>query len=444
MGLGLALAIAVGMALNASLLALAASLGALAISLVSPLVGVVVVTFTAPFPRPVVLPTPGLQVALLGAIMLGLVLRLPLDRPKLTMPAPSVLMLGAFMLYAGMHLLGGLIDGPASGRSYQIVQVYSQLLTGALAFVAVSIALRGRSPYAVLVVSLTAALLAAGLGLLDAQGTHQLGRLMEPPPTDYGRITGPALDPNYYGSYLAAMITLSVALVAVARSAKVKAALVATAVFVGLALVLTQSRGAFLAVAAGMLTAAFTRGRRVGLLAVVALAVAVMVGYPIFLAWRFGSGVDGGITTVAETSGRLDTALPGLAMFAKSPLFGVGLGRYIEESPIGLSSHNWYITVLAEMGIVGVVLWVLFLGSLAIGLRGTSSSARTVGYSVMATWMIASVTLDVPAAYQVTGPVLIVLALALVARWPDRPPPLPSLRPIRARGGNVLLHEGRV
>lgn len=105
-------------------------------------------------------------------------------------------------------------------------------------------------------------------------------------------------------------------------------------------------------------------------------------------------------------------------MFFESPLFGIGLGRYIEESQVGLSSHNWYVSVGAEMGVVGIVLWVLFIASIIIGLRNAQPSARTVGYSILAAWTAASLTLEVPAAYQVTGPTLIILASAVAARWP--------------------------
>ena len=96
-----------------------------------------------------------------------------------------------------------------------------------------------------------------------------------------------------------------------------------------------------------------------------------------------------------------------MEVFQSSPLIGIGWGRFVEEASTGIAAHNWYIAVLAETGITGFALWMLFILASALGLRTKPRGAQTVGYSVLATWMVAALFIEVPVVYGSAGLVLI-------------------------------------
>ena len=108
-----------------------------------------------------------------------------------------------------------------------------------------------------------------------------------------------------------------------------------------------------------------------GLIAVAIVAATVLLAYPLFVEFR--------LTTVSRLR-RLHRrrspwpiAMPaasglcsrGPIIWLTSPIFGVGFGRYVfasgEFGVRGGVAHNWYMTVLAEQGVVGIALWVLLL-----------------------------------------------------------------------------------
>ena len=424
-GLALVAPLALAMMTGSSTLILLASGLVLAGSLLSPISGLIAVAFMAPFPRPLEIPTPGLYVAILGAIFMGTVLRLPIDRPRLRWPTLEVSLIGAFLVYVTANFVGGRLFGLASARGSSIASLYSQMLTGILTFIAANLVLRGRSPYPVLAALLLSALLASAMALAQYVGAELLfGDLMGGGElqgrTAVDRATGPFLDPNYFGAYLAAATTLGVACAVIAHSRALKIVTMALSAFVGVALVLTLSRGALVALAAGLVTVAFTRGRRAGFLTLAAMLLAALVAWPLFADVRYAANPDiaaAGLGSQLESSGRTGAWLGGLEVFLSSPVFGVGFGRTVDLASSGITSHNWYVGLLAETGITGLVLWALFIAASVLALRNRPPTARTLGYSVLAAWMVASVFIEVPRIYATSGVVLIVLAAAIAADW---------------------------
>jgi hypothetical protein len=77
-----------GMALGLNALALVASVVGLGIAVLSPVTGLAILAFMAPLKPPAVIPAPGFDLALVAAICLGCVYRLPLDRPATRISAP--------------------------------------------------------------------------------------------------------------------------------------------------------------------------------------------------------------------------------------------------------------------------------------------------------------------------------------------------------------------
>ena len=408
-------------------------IGALGLVLVtavlSPLIGMIALAFVGPFPRPLVVPTAGLYLSVVGAILLGIVLRLPIERPRLRWPPPHMWAIAAFAAYAAIHVFGGVLDGPVGSRSFStIAPTFLQFVAGALTFVAAGLAVRGRSPYPIVASLLAAAALASTTALAQSMGAEALfGGLIWPAEdraaTAVDRVTGPFLDPNYFGAYLATAMTLGLACTVIARSTWTKAVTMAVSAFVGVAMVLTLSRGALAALAAGIVTIAFTRGRKTGFITLGSMLLAIAIAWPFFAGVRFAadpSRAQGGLgAQLGESSDRTGAWLGGLETFMSSPVFGVGWGRLVDEASTGIPAHNWYINILGETGIVGLILWALFIGSTALALRKRSRSARTVGHSVLATWMVASMFLELPLVYAATGLTFVVLAITIAADWPD-------------------------
>ena len=271
-GLALAAPIVLAMMVESAAAILLASVIVLAASLLSPVTGLVTLAFMAPFPRPLEFPAPGLYVAMIGAIFLGTLLRLPIERPRLRWPSLEVSLIGAFLLYVAASFVAGPLDGPWSPRAGAIASLFAVFMTGVLTFIAARIVLRGRSPYPVLAAMLASAMLASAVALSQSSGAEGLFGALAVQGEVPNRVTGPFADPNYFGAYLAAATTLGVACAVIARSRRLKIAIIALSAVAGVALVLTLSRGALAALIAGLTTLAFTRGRKVGLAAVAAIA----------------------------------------------------------------------------------------------------------------------------------------------------------------------------
>ena len=410
--------VVVSMTAGSSTLELLASVLAIVTSVVSPLIGLVVLALIAPLARPQVIPVPGLFVVMVAAMLFGMVLRLPVDRPRLRLPSIEVLLLAAFLLYAAAQVAAGRISGYSGGRGMEIASTTARLTEAVVTFGIAYIVLRRRSPYPVLTAVLASAVFACVIAMTQLQGTEgPFANLMEPV-GESGRISGVFGDPNMFGSYLAAMITLAVALAVSTDSRRIRWTLLALAGLLSIPLLLTQSRGALVAITAGLISIAFTKGRRTGFAAVAVVALMVVVAYPIFAEWRFGADSgDTGLSTAADASGRVGAWESGLRLFASSPLFGIGYGQFIEAADVGIGAHNWYVQVLAELGLVGFALWALFIAATFMTLRTRAEPARRVGYSVLVVWMAASLTLTPPIVFRMTGPVLAIVAAACVAVW---------------------------
>jgi O-antigen ligase len=199
--------------------------------------------------------------------------------------------------------------------------------------------------------------------------------------------------------------------------------LIGTSVVLVWALATALSRGALIALLAGLLILAFAQSRRAGILAIGVAIVLVAVAYPLFVQWRVTAD-QGGPTAQAyailaeSDQARLDAALAGPQLFASAPLFGIGFGHYsfMSAQYVGfpIESHDWYLNVLAEEGIVGIALWVPMLVAVAIGLRRRSRSPRSVGYAVLATYAVGCAFLQPPDSVQTSALAVLMIVAAVV------------------------------
>src|SRR5262249_7161048 len=170
-----------------------------------------------------------------------------------------------------------------------------------------------------------------------------------------------------------------------AKNAAFRLALLASMALVVVALVLTFSRGAFLAfVLINLLFLVWHRNTKT-LIAFGALAACVLFVLPEAVYDRittgFGSGADSGSNAIS--AGRIDHIwLPLLPEIPKSPVWGHGLGSILWSEPMRQGPgtailavghpHNAYLQALLDMGVVGLVLLCAYFAHVWKGLRALS------------------------------------------------------------------------
>jgi putative inorganic carbon (hco3(-)) transporter len=146
-------------------------------------------------------------------------------------------------------------------------------------------------------------------------------------------------------------------------------------------LILTMSRGGF--VALGVLTAVhiYRKGFDWRLLAVVGLTVVAILFAPALLMTRMGEALT------SRAQGRFDIWLVGFEVIKHHGLFGVGLdnfplafekyaGHQVVFRRFSLVPHNIYLQALAETGVVGLF---LLLGALRIQMKQVAGALREGG-----------------------------------------------------------------
>jgi O-antigen ligase len=419
----------VGMALQVGAVSAAASLAALAAAVASPVTGLIIAALMSSLRPPDVVPAPGLPALLVGAVVLGSVYRLPIDRPRLRITLPLAVA-GAFVFYVAVQQLPELLDGYSGDLGHLVGYQFIQLSTGFGLALAAAFVLPGRDVRPFLAAAIASATIAAVLGIVtfssDAVPPLLVGLVAE---TELDvRAAGTFGNPNYFGFLEALAVTAAIGWSTVTTSARLRATLLIAAAVCGGALAVTLSRGGILTLMGGLAVLAVFRYRGRGLVAVAAIALVFLVAYPAIVEWRLAS--EGGVQVsqafeemAASDRERAAAVLAGPEIWATAPLFGVGFGHYSFVSAgfsgnlSATAAHNWYVNVLAEQGLVGIVLWLLLLSALALALLGRPRAPRVVGLAALASFAAGSMFLEPPTAFQAAALPILVVTAAIVARW---------------------------
>lgn len=417
------------MALHVQALVLASSAAILLTAVVAPYTGLLIAALTATLRPPDGVPTPGLPILLAGAILLGWVYRLPIDRPRLWITLPLAL-LGAYELYSFAQQLPELAGGYSGDVGHLVGYQFLQMSGGFGLILAAALVLPGRDPRPVLAAVIGSAVLAALLGIIsDVSVTLPSLLVGLVADNEYGvRAVGSFGNPNYFGFAEALATTAALAWASVAEQPRLRAALLlAAAICIG-ALVFTLSRGGIVTLLAGLSVLAFVRFRYRGVLAMIAILIGFGLVYPFLADYRLGSNGDSpsaeALQQQAASDGeRAAAVLAGPQIWATSPLFGVGFGHYSFVSArfsgnLGAkAAHNWYVNVLAEQGLVGSALWLSALLAVALALRRRTADPRTVGLSVVLAFAVGSLFLEPPVSFQASALPILVITAALAATW---------------------------
>lgn len=244
-------------------------------------------------------------------------------------------------------------------------------LNFALFPIVLAFVVEARHVVALFAVYVAASVASVGYGLLADPSAGE--------PTE-GRLAGAGINPNELGAVLVVAVIFGVGL-GLVRSWH---PLVRVAAFTGAAvstagLFLTLSRGALFGLAVAILVAPLAVGRGRRLAAVVVAAAAVFCAVAWFGVLASDDARDRVTNPSAEGgSGRSDLWRVGWRMVEDHPIRGVGAGNfparsvdyllrpgstendaYIVDTP--KEPHNIYLAVLAELGIVGFLLFVAIL-----------------------------------------------------------------------------------
>ncbi len=194
---------------------------------------------------------------------------------------------------------------------------------------------------------------------------------------DGARLAGAGADANYLAAAIVPAIALAAGLAVQRGRPLLRLGLAAAIVVLGVGLAATESRGGFLAalvVCVGAIV--LLRGHRLraaALVALLALAIASWFAVSPGSLQRVTSVNDGG-------SGRTDIWHVAQEMGRDHPLFGVGLQQFSAVSPRYLSRpgvvsrgdlligkrivvHNLYLQTWVELGLIGLLLYVVLAGS---------------------------------------------------------------------------------
>ncbi|MEM3432967.1 MAG: O-antigen ligase family protein [Candidatus Methanomethyliaceae archaeon] len=234
------------------------------------------------------------------------------------------------------------------------------------------------------------------LGLL-AWVAYAVSKIHTPFVFGLGRLSGLLIDPNAYGGFLVTVFLLQLMAVNSTREPWGKRVRVWNSLLLLAGIFLTISRSAAIALCAGSLFAWFEcRGKNKRMFRFLLLAALVTVGLiwtqPLWHLQRNAAEITEELVEasvrIQNLSWRLSMMVSALKAFARSPLWGIGLGVFpsLEDSQ-GLIIHNTFLWLLAETGIVSLLIFGLFLMAIWLAYR----KARKLGGD-MAAGLAATVT----------------------------------------------------
>jgi O-antigen ligase len=403
-------------------LATLAIMGSAAVAVVSPVAGLAMLALIMPMRETEVLEPVRVNAILAGATTFGCIIRMPIDRIPLRVHPGIVLMLG-YIALGGISVVPALSGHPEAWTSSAANELL-RLSTGVALFLSASYLFRLIRPELILSLALVAttlaALLAVGnfVGFLPFEGLIH-GLLSR---SDELRASGGFSDPNYLGLFMAPAAVFVASLVPeTQRPWKVVLVLLAALLFVCTAA--TFSRGALLAAFAGLLLLVGLRSRRVAVALAIVGGLAALALYPIFLEARIGGALSPGdaYDLARSEQSRATVAAAAFAMFASSPLFGVGFGVFHFLSPAytGVSailatySHNQVLNTLAEQGLVGIVLLAAVVLLATVALAKSRSPFRRGALAMGVTYLVLSLSVNSTTSFQSSSLVWLVMAAAL-------------------------------
>ncbi|MDA8069843.1 MAG: O-antigen ligase family protein [Actinomycetota bacterium] len=210
---------------------------------------------------------------------------------------------------------------------------------------------------------------------------------------EYFTVNSVFFDPNIFGRYLALVMVLVAAVLLYDRRVRVQLGSLGVLAILWTCLVFTLSRSSLVALALGLavLAAMRWRARPVIYLGV----VAVIAGGAVALTHPATFGLE---SFQLASGGRANLITGGIKLFTDRPLTGFGSGAFTTEYkhyfPRAASavsdSHNIAITIAAEQGIVGELLYLALLVAAAVALfRGARGDPYRIAVAAALVGLVA-------------------------------------------------------
>ena len=320
-------------------------------------------------------PAPGVKIknALLYALIVGLVLRMTFQRYRFQLPV----MLGLWCVLVGYSILTYVVivfaidypryDWLQSGFLLKNIMVDYMLL-----FLVFFYGLRStEDAIVVLKVLLACWALSHIVAVADALGFVHIGDIEQ---RGDGRVQGTAGESNQYGALVALSLPAIAAAVFTTRGFW-RMFWIGATVITALTLIMTVSRGAFVAVVFAAMLALYLFRRYVSATKLVTAAVASVVVAVLAVGGAFALGFGdllyhrmlGSAVTSSDvsglSSGRSDIWASVLTMMFQNPLTlltGFGWNAY-SAMPFRWATHNHYLWAWFNLGLIGLVCYVLLL-----------------------------------------------------------------------------------
>lgn len=332
-------------------------------------------------------------------LALAVVVVLVMIRRRMFRFAWSPVLLGAMVLFAGFCLSFVAAADPVT--SLDLLSSQARDLLYFVVVYALVLSTDQVKPTAAVAVLVLAAL--AGLTVVHEFVLHNQGSLFGlsrvPLVQEDGALTprhaGTSSDVNFWGRLLILFTPMSLSLLAMSRSWRDRVVWAGATVSLMLGVYLTQSRGGFIALFIGLVMWAVLAGGAYRK-ALLYLPVALIVIVPL-------TGIGSRLSTLtAVVSGSTTTADPSVVtrkrfqldawhMFLDRPITGHGIGSYgglfaeydrlanfYEPVDIVVAAHNFYLEQAADGGVVLLVCWAFFFGTiLFVALRTMIGAGRT-------------------------------------------------------------------
>jgi len=346
--------------------------------LLKPRFGLWLIPIAAPFlsmmPKT---PIPGVNTlnALLLSVFLTFAFSRVLARRNIMRPARLGGWIGGFMLVAALSIVRG--AAVPTGYSYNAGATSLELFRAGVSFLGYFIALamvqgeRDRKTY--------------GLAIVIGLAAEAVITILWGPNGSQGRAVGSIGQANELGAFMATYTVVAAALIWGVKAIPARILLLAIVVTGTWATMMSVSRGAIVALSAGLLFVAFRSSKWM-----VALVLAALLSSP---AWVPANVKDRVLSTSGEAEGTDEVELEASAMarvetwkaimkvVSEHPIEGVGfggLGYVLEDVGAGLglyevkdSAHNTFLRMWGEMGLLGIVVFVgLLIACIRLALDG--------------------------------------------------------------------------
>lgn len=203
------------------------------------------------------------------------------------------------------------------------------------------------------------------------------------------RATGTSVDPNALGGLLIMMITLLAPQLFAPRPLLKRRWIFLGLGLVGLALLLSFSRGSFLGAGVALAFLGVVRYRKLLVIGVVALALILVLPQTQGYVTHFFDGLavlDDASNSDLSTQMRVGEYTDALKLIQRYPIFGVGFTG-TPDIDTYLKVANLYLMMAGEMGIVGVTAFLIVMGTLFLGAwRARPARAATNRSGVEPIW----------------------------------------------------------